>query len=292
MFSDTHFHFKTMDDSIEAGAETLKRYAAMDPYFAMDIGTHSDDLMDRLGHLESCISAMDSDSASKVEKFFRFSAGIWPSVPEIESRLEGIRVLEKQIESFSNAGGRFGTVAAIGECGLDHHWNPSNPDARDAGDFSDSVYRGERELFLMQLELAERMDLPVVVHSRDAFEDTLSCLDEAGWHRGIIHCYSYGINEARKFLDRGWYIAFGGSTTYAGKSRIEEMHALLNYVPDDRILLETDAPYLSPVPLRGKPNSPLNISHTYAFIAGHRGVEVERLCECVDSNVRTLFRLG
>ena len=142
-----------------------------------------------------------------------------------------------------------------------------------------------------QLSLAKKMNVPVVIHSRDAFDDTLHCLDEGGWHKGIIHCYSYGLAEAGKFLDRGWYIAFGGSTTYTKKNLMEQMHSLLNFVPPDRILLETDSPYLCPVPLRGRQNSPLNIHFTYEFIASHRGVDVETLCRQVDENISRLFRI-
>ena len=92
----------------------------------------------------------------------------------------------------------------------------------------------------MQIELAKKMELPLIVHSRDAFEGTIDCLKNMDFHNGIIHCYSYGLEEARKFLDEGWYLAFGGGTTYTKKSKMEEMLALLRYVPDDRILMETD----------------------------------------------------
>ncbi len=292
MFSDTHFHFKALCDSNPSfGAETLEGYAAEKPFFAMDIGTRSGDLLDRMDFYKECLNLVDAEKKSVVDNFFYFSAGIWPDVGEIKKRTECIAVLEKQISDFLSATENKGRLVAIGECGLDHHWNPSNPDARNENDFSDEIYRGERELFLMQLEIAKRMSLPVIIHSRDAFPETLSCLDEAGWHNGIIHCYSYGINEARKFLDRGWYIAFGGGTTYTKKSRMEEMARLLNFVPSDRILLETDAPYLSPVPLRGKINTPLNIPHTYRFIADQRGISVDELCSMVDENISRLFAL-
>ena len=292
MFSDTHFHFKALCDSNPSfGAETLEGYAAEKPFFAMDIGTSSGDLLDRMDFYKECLNLVDAEKKSAVDNFFYFSAGIWPDVGEIKNRTECIAVLEKQISDFLSATENKGRLVAIGECGLDHHWNPSNPDARNENDFSDEIYMGERELFLMQLEIAKRMSLPVIIHSRDAFSETLSCLDEAGWHNGIIHCYSYGIDEARKFLDRGWYIAFGGGTTYTKKSRMEEMARLLNFVSSDRILLETDAPYLSPVPLRGKINTPLNIPHTYRFIADQRGISVDELCSMVDENISRLFAL-
>ena len=97
------------------------------------------------------------------------------------------------------------------------------------------------------------------------------------------------MDEARKFLDRGWYISFSGSVTYTKKSKMEQMTELLRYVPDDRILLETDAPYLAPVPCRGRPNSPLLIEHTYRFVSEIRQVPLEYLCSTVDTNSRSLF---
>ena len=89
----------------------------------------------------------------------------------------------------------------------------------------------------------------------------------------------------------GWYIAFGGGVTYTKKSRMDEMNELLRFVPDDRILLETDAPYLAPVPLRGTENSPVNVRYTYEFISQRRGVSIKKLCDIVDSNCRTLFNM-
>ena len=148
---------------------------------------------------------------------------------------------------------------------------------------------GETELFEMQIDLARSMGLPVVVHSRDAFPETLSVLKNMGWHNGIIHCYSYGKDEARAFLDLGWHIAFGGGTTYTKKSKMEEMAELLRFVPDDRILIETDAPYLAPVPFRGQVNTPVLVEHCYNFVAEKRGVSPEQLSEIVDGNIKKLF---
>ncbi|MBR5097125.1 MAG: TatD family hydrolase, partial [Treponema sp.] len=177
--------------------------------------------------------------------------------------------------------------------GLDHHWNPSGVDKRAQDDFDASMVEAERELFMMQLELAKELDLPVIVHSRDAFEETLDCVKESGWgEKCVIHCYSYGLEEAKTFLDLGSVISFSGSATYAKKSQLEEKLALLRYVPNDKLFVETDAPYLAPVPLRGKPNNPTYIEWTYKFIAQARGIETEALCQIVDQNARRFFRLA
>ena len=143
----------------------------------------------------------------------------------------------------------------------------------------------------MQIELAKKMELPLIVHSRDAFEGTIDCLKNMDFHNGIIHCYSYGLEEARKFLDEGWYLAFGGGTTYTKKSKMEEMLALLRYVPDDRILMETDAPYLAPVPFRGQTNTPVLIEYCYNFVANARKTSPQQLSELVDKNIKILFNL-
>ena len=150
---------------------------------------------------------------------------------------------------------------------------------------------GEKEIFEMQLDLARKMNLPVIVHSRDAFEDTYNCIKNVGYNNGIIHCYSYGLEEAKKFLDLGWYISFSGSVTYTKKSKIEQMKELISYIPDDRLLCETDSPYLAPVPFRGQTNTPLLIENTYNFIAEIRSITAQKLSSLVDCNIRKLFNL-
>ena len=107
-----------------------------------------------------------------------------------------------------------------------------------------------------------------------------------------MHCYSYGIEEARKFLDLGWYISFSGSVTYTKKAKLEEMKALLQFIPEDRILCETDAPYLAPVPCRGQPNTPYLVQHVYEYVAAARKTSPEALSALVDENAKKLFKLG
>lgn len=294
MYSDTHFHFHMMvtERGLD-GAQILTQLAARDFKFGLDIGTRCDDLARRLDCVEKTICTMsDSEGAKKARDFMYFSAGIWPDVGEIHDRENAVKTLRRSIldaEQSENFGGLHKKVAAIGECGLDHHWNPSGADGRCESDFDEKTYQGEKELFQMQLELAKEMELPVIVHSRDAFEDSLDCLKNVGYHKGIIHCYSYGIEEARKFLDLGWYIAFGGGATYTKKAKMEEMKNLLNFVPEDRFLCETDAPYLAPVPFRGQSNSPVLVEEVYKFIAQMRGTTPEALSELVDNNIQKLF---
>ena len=300
MFSDTHFHFRLMNDECGLdGNQVLSLMAQRNCAFGLDIGTEADDLEKRQLSISRVISTItDKEIVRKVESFIYFSAGIWPDVDSIHNRLEKMKVLEESIQKAQNIDSKsqlsnlHTKIIAIGEGGLDHHWNPSGCDGRCQSDFDQQTYDGEKELFEMQLALAKKMNLPIIVHSRDAFEDTLACIKNSGHNKGIIHCYSYGLEEARKFLDLDYYISFSGSVTYTKKSKMEDLKDLICSIPENRLLLETDAPYLSPVPLRGTPNTPNNIKHTYEFIAGIRGITIENLCKLVDDNCRRLFNLA
>lgn len=289
MFSDTHFHFNILEE--ESRQSVLEQMAANNTFFGMDIGTHCDDLDRRQKLAFDVISKIaDNDKKKKAFDMYYFSAGIWPAPEAIRDRKNQIVELERQLKAaLDNSDQFYKKVVAVGECGLDHHWNPSGVDGRCESDFDQELFSGEKEMFLMQLDLAKKYSLPVVVHSRDAFDGTVECLKDACYDNGIIHCYSYGLEEAKVFLDRGWYLAFGGGVTYTKKSKMDAMIELLRYVPSDRLLMETDAPYLSPVPFRGQKNTPLLIEHSYKFVADARGVSVDSLNETVDSNIRKLF---
>lgn len=296
MFSDTHFHFRTMTEERGVdGKEVLSALGERNCFFALDIGTRAHDLLERQACVEKTIDGMEGSLGQKARDFMYFSAGIWPDVESIKDRTVQMAVLEKQIElacgcKDGNALNR--KPVAIGECGLDHHWNPSGVDGRCESDFDQQVYEGEREMFEMQLELGKKTNLPVLVHSRDAFEGTLECIKNVGYNNGIIHCYSYGLEEARKFLDLGWYIALGGGVTYTKKSKMEEMKELIRFIPEDLLLCETDAPYLAPVPFRGQVNTPVLVEQVYRFISEIRGISAEALSEKVDFNIKKLFNIN
>ncbi len=288
MFSDTHFH---LDNTMNRGGDILSALSLMasrDCFFSMDIGTHCDDLSFRIQSATSVINKIEDISLrEKATQMLKFSAGIWPAPEAIAERYEQVKILEKEI---LNAPAN--KICALGECGLDHHWNPSGEDNRCEDDFaSKKMLDAEAEMFEMQLALAHKLNLPVIVHSRDAFDGTLSCIKNVGYDNGIIHCYSYGINEARAFLDRGWYISFSGSVTYTKKSRMEEISELLNYIPKDRILLETDSPYLAPVPYRGQVNTPYLVEYVYKYVSEILQITSEQLSLIVDGNIRCLFNL-
>lgn len=295
MFSDTHFHFHHLveHNSPEYGAELLEQMARNRIFFALDIGTKCSDLAERAQAVEECISLLpDVNTQSRLKKAVHFSAGIWPDPDSIRERESCVEQLRESIESFRESGSCFaGHLAALGEGGIDRHWNPLGADGRCEADFDRDMLQGEKELFAMQLELAKELDLPFIVHSRDGFADTADVLKSAGSGRGVIHCYSYGRDEAAFFLDKGYYLAFGGAATYTKKADMDGLVQLLRYVPLDRLLLETDAPYLAPVPMRGKENTPLFIKYTYEFVSEKLGLSVDKLNRIVDENCAQLFRL-
>ena len=166
-------------------------------------------------------------------------------------------------------------VCAIGEIGLDYYWEDNAP----------------REVQLdwcrKQIELAKELDLPVIFHDREAHEDTLNLLREMK-PRGVLHCFSGSVEMARQITDLGMYIGLGGATTFKNARKPVEVAAAL---PADRLLLETDAPYMAPVPLRGKRCDSSMIAHTAARIAEIRGVDVDTLLEQTRRNANALFGL-
>lgn len=291
MFSDTHFHFHMIDE--ERQSEVLKTMAERNCFFGLDIGTGCKDLDSRqMGMIKAIEAIPEKEIQEKIKSFIYFSCGIWPEINSIKNRNDEIKILEGSLQkALESENPFFRKICAVGECGLDHHWNPSGADGRSENDFDQAIYEGEVELFEMQIDLAKKYSLPVIIHSRDAYSETYDCLKRKNYDNGIVHCYSYGLDEAKTFLDRGWYLAFGGGVTYTKKSKMDAMMELLRYVPKERILLETDAPYLAPVPFRGNPNTPVLIEHTYKFISEIRGCSVEELCDTVDENVRKLFNL-
>lgn len=288
MLLDTHCHLTTIQSREVDLSELFFEIAKQDFSFVLDIGTHCDDIQVRKNAVKQAISKIqDTDIQKKLEKTIFYTAGIWPAPEAIENPVYEIETLKKSVEQNPD-------ILAIGECGLDHHWNVTNgvasgADFRDEAIFSPDFLIKECDFFKMQIELAKEKKLPIVVHSRDAFEETLQCIKDCGYHNGVIHCFSYNKEQAAAFLDLGWYIALGGAVTYCKKSKIEQMNELINFIPKNRLLLETDAPYLAPVPFRGQTNTPLLINNTYEFIANSLCMRREKLEEIVFENTKTLF---
>lgn len=167
-------------------------------------------------------------------------------------------------------------VVAIGEIGLDYHWNVESSDIQE-------------KWFRRQLDLAEELSLPVSIHSRDAAEDTLRILKEyAGRITAVMHCYSYSPELAKEYIKLGYYIGVGGVVTFKNGKKLKRT---VEDVPLDRILLETDCPYLAPDPFRGKRNQSGYIDYVAAEIARLKGVTKEEVIAVTEENAKRFFGL-
>lgn len=168
-------------------------------------------------------------------------------------------------------------IIAIGEIGLDYHYDHS-PRQR------------QRDLFAQQLSLAAELGLPVSIHCRDAWEDGLALIAAAPPPAsGVLHCFTGGVAEARRVLDLGFYLSFSGLLTFPRSQDIRDAAA---FAAADRILVETDAPFLAPVPHRGRRNEPAHVTITAARLAELRGWTLAATAEHTTANFRRLFRRG
>ena len=165
-------------------------------------------------------------------------------------------------------------VVAIGEIGLDYYW-PENPPR----EFQQQVFRA-------QLELALTLGLPVIIHDREAHGDTLAIVKEYPALRGVFHCYSGSAEMAWELLDRGWYLGFDGPVTYKNVRKTVEVAQI---TPLDRMVIETDSPYLSPVPMRGKRNDSRNVVYIAEKLAEIRGMSPEQIAAETLANGKRLF---
>jgi len=201
--------------------------------------------------------------------FIRFAAGLWPGRESLERPGEALAALERDI----------GTRAcvALGECGLDYH-------------HMEAPREEQIRLFEPQVEMAARFGLPIIVHSREAFDDTLAVLSGAAEKIPVvIHCFGYGPTEAERFLEEGCLISFAGNLGY-GKS--EGLRSALSIVPIGSLLMETDSPYMNPMPRRGKPSTPLDIARTISLAAELRSMPVGEFSAAVQANAFRIFSGG
>jgi len=164
-------------------------------------------------------------------------------------------------------------ACAVGEIGLDYHYDFA---ARDL----------QREVFAAQLEAAQQIGRPVIIHTREATDDTFAILAQASGIRGVFHCFTGDAAMARRALDIGFFLSFSGIVTFPKAESIREAARL---VPDDRLLVETDSPYLAPVPFRGKRNEPAHVARVVEAVAAVRGVAAAQVAERTSRNFDGLF---
>lgn len=216
------------------------------------------------------LAAGDDDEARRARRVrelwpeVRFSIGVHPHEAKICAGRAGHA--ESSIRSAIAA---FPDVVAVGEIGLDYHYDFSPRDV-------------QQEVFVEQLAVARALDYPVVIHTREADADTFELLERhANGLRGVFHCFTGGVDRARRALDLGFYLSFAGIVTFPKATDLYEVAA---FAPEDRLLVETDSPFLAPVPHRGKRNEPARVTHVVDALAAIRGVPREVLIERTTAN--------
>ena len=254
LFFDSHAHLA--DPAFDADrAEVIRRARAAGAGAVVCIG-------------ESLAAAARAQAiAAEHPGFVFWTAGIHPHDATSFAPARDLPLLEEALRSGARA---------VGECGLDYHYDNSPRET-------------QREAFATQLEIARRLSLPVVVHTRDAEDDTRALIRAAGQRGvvGVLHCYTGSHSLARDALDVGWYVSFSGIVTFKNWADDE----LLRLIPDDRLLAESDSPYLAPVPYRGKRNEPAWVEFTVARLAAARNTTSDALGAHVVANGRRFFSL-
>lgn len=189
--------------------------------------------------------------------------------PEISNKIvdKDYEILEETIQKNPK-------IVAIGEIGLDYYWEKDNKET-------------QREVFRKQLELAEKLHLPVVIHSRDAMNETYEILKEFKGVKGVIHCFSGSLEMAKKFIDLGYYLGIGGVLTFKNS----KLGSVVEQLPLTSLLLETDSPYLAPEPVRGTTNESKNIPYIAKKIADLKGISIEEVGTVTTKNAMQLFDL-
>lgn len=167
-------------------------------------------------------------------------------------------------------------VVAIGEIGLDYYWNKENKSL-------------QKEVFISQIKIANELNLPIVIHTREAIYDTLEILKNNSCNRkGIFHCCPFNVDLVREGLKLGFYISFAGPTTFKNSKNAAE---IINMVPLDKMLIETDSPYLSPEPLRGKRNDSRNVKYIAQKIADVKEISIEEVAKRTYDNAKKIFEI-
>lgn len=168
-------------------------------------------------------------------------------------------------------------IVAVGEIGLDYYWKEPEKEI-------------QKKWFERQLYLSKEVNLPVIIHSRDAAKNTLDMVKQAGIGEagGVVHCFSYTKEIAKEYLEMGFYFGIGGVVTFQNGKKLKEV---VEYIPMEKILLETDSPYLAPVPYRGKRNSSLYLPIIAKEIAQIKGLEYDEVVETTMQNAKRLFRI-
>lgn len=203
--------------------------------------------------------------------FIYTTAGISPNdIPQSEEELW------KQLEEIKDLAKKYKKVIAIGEIGLDYYWNTDNKEL-------------QKKAFIEQIKLANEVDLPIVIHTREAIMDTIQILKENNVkNKGVFHCCPQNRELIKEGLKLGFYISFAGPITFKNSKNSDEM---INLVPNDKILIETDSPYLAPEPFRGTRNTPINVRYVAEKIASSKQISIEEVQKITEENAKRVFNI-
>lgn len=216
------------------------------------------------------VIGMDLDSSIKAITIANENQGVYATVGIHPSFVDGSNHLE--LDYLYNEP----KVIAVGEIGLDYYWRKDNKEL-------------QKQIFIEQIEKAITLDLPVIIHTRNSFDETFAIVEKyKGRLRGVFHCFSSNLADAQKVIDLGLYIGIDGPITF--KNSVE-LHEIAKTIPLDKILIETDSPYLTPNPHRGKSNEPKNVYYVALKIAELRNVSLETIVKQTTINAKMLFRL-
>jgi len=249
------------------------------------------------------VGSQSSTSERAVKFANKFPEGVYAAVGLHPSHLFEMEVSEEEIEfesraeefnyNFYKALAQDKKVVAIGECGLDYHYFPTGTDR-------EKVRARQTEVFTQHVELATELNLPVIVHARDTYEEIYNIVNKYVGQgklkkRGVLHCYLGDWGTAEKFLDLGFMVSFTGIITFPPKKSQANIHAAIMEVvknaPLDRIMVETDAPFLSPEPHRGERNLPSYVEYVARKIAEVKDISFKQVCESTTENARKFFKI-
>ena len=209
--------------------------------------------------------------ANKYEETYAI-VGISPNDLECINKEENIEKSISKIEELANNK----KVVAIGEIGLDYYWNKENKEI-------------QKQMFIKQIELANKLNLPIVIHTRDAFIDTIEILKNNNVNKkGIFHCCPLNRELVKEALKLDFYISLSGVITFKNTKNAED---IISMIPEDRLLIETDSPYLSPEPLRGKRNNSMNVKYVAEKIASVKNKTLEEIAEITNENAKRIFNI-
>lgn len=248
MFADSHTHITMITDDNDKQIEIIKESIKGDVQYLLHIAVNDLSELERAKQLKS-----------QFPHNLFIAYGYHPSDIHKDNINQAMDYTQQAIPH----------INALGEIGLDYYHNKDK--------------QSQQKALYDFCALAKQHNLPIIIHSRDAIEDTYNILKDVQIDKGIMHCFSADYQYAKRFIDLGFYISFAGNVTYKKAVSIQEA---AKKIPMDTMLIETDAPFLTPVPHRGKRNKPLYVKHTAEFIASLRGVDIETIAFHTTHNLK------